>query len=95
MAKAPTIAMVPTGRARTRLGSLLKQVERRKTRFVITRSGKPAAVLLAVTDFDDLLEERDPEFQRSLRRAAQEFRNGKATRLSDYRKARSAARRAG
>lgn len=39
---------IPVYVARTQLGSLLKQVANRKTRFVVTRSGKPTAVLLGV-----------------------------------------------
>ena len=80
--------------ARNRLGSLLRQIGRSKVRFVITRSGKPTAVLLAVTDFDDMLEELDPEFQKSLKVAAKEYRAGKATPLRDYMKERLAVRRA-
>jgi prevent-host-death family protein len=67
MAKRKSITTVPAYIARTQLGSLLKQVGERKARFLITKSGKPTAVLLSATDFDDILEELDPEFQESLR----------------------------
>ncbi|MBI2122627.1 MAG: type II toxin-antitoxin system Phd/YefM family antitoxin [Armatimonadetes bacterium] len=86
---------VPAYVARTQLGSLLKQIAQRKARFVITKSGKPAAVLLSASDFDDMLEELDPEFQKSLKLAAKEYRSGKAISLQDYLKRRLAARRAG
>lgn len=86
---------VPAHVARTQLGSLLKQVTQRKARFVITKSGKPTAVLLSASDFDDMLEELDPEFQRSLKVAAKEHRAGRAITLQDYLKRRLAARRAG
>ena len=81
--------------ARTQLGSLLKQVTRRKARFVITKSGKPTAVLLSASDFDDMLEELDPEFQRSLKAAAKEHRTNRAISLQDYLKRRLTARQAG
>jgi len=77
-------ATVPAYIARTQLGSLLKQVSQRKARFVITKSGKPTAVLLSSTDFDDMLEELDPEFQKSLKLAAQEIRAGKGITLKQY-----------
>ncbi len=86
---------VPAYVARTQLGSLLKQVTQRKARFVITKSGKPTAVLLSASDFDDMLEELDPAFQKSLKLAAREHRAGRSVSLHDYLKRRLAARRAG
>jgi prevent-host-death family protein len=70
-------------------------VSQKKARFVITKSGKPAAVILGVTDLDDMLEELDPEFQKSLEVAAKEYRAGKTISLPEYLKERLAARRAG
>ncbi len=93
--RANTTTTVPAYVARTQLGSLLKQVAQRKARFVITKSGKPTAVLLSATDFDDILEELDPEFQKSLKIAAKEYRGGKAVSLQEYLKARLASGRAG
>ncbi len=71
---------IPAQVARSQLGALLKQAAERRARFVITRSGKPAAVLLSISDFDDMLEELDPLFRRSLTVAAREYRSGKALR---------------
>ena len=85
---------IPAYIARTQLGSLLKQTAEKKERFVITKSGKPTAVLLSISDFDDMLEELDPEFQRSLKAAAKEYRAGKAVTLREYLKERLSARRA-
>jgi hypothetical protein len=76
--------------ARTQLGALLKEASQNKTRFV-----KPTAVLLSISDFDDILEEVDPEFKKSLTAAAREHRSGKAVTLRDYLKQRLAGRRAG
>jgi prevent-host-death family protein len=95
MPKRAPITSVPAYIARTQLGSLLKQVGERKARFLITKSGKPTAVLLSATDFDDILEELDPEFQESLKVAAKEYRTGKAMSLQDYLKSRLSVRRAG
>jgi len=83
---------VPAYIARTQLGALLKQVRERKARFIITKSGKPTAVLLGATDFDDMLEELDPEFRRSLKVAAREHRAGESIALRDYLKERLARR---
>ena len=85
---------IPASVSRTQLGALLKRVSQRKARFVITKNGKPTAVLLSATDFDDILEELDPEFQKSLRIAAKEYEAGKSITLKEYVK-RRLARRAG
>ncbi len=95
MPKRTTTTTVPAYVARTQLGSLLKQVAQRKARFIITKSGKPTAVLMGATDFDDILEEFDPEFQKSLKVAAREIRTGKGMTLQQYLKECLAARRAG
>ncbi|HLC43292.1 MAG TPA: type II toxin-antitoxin system Phd/YefM family antitoxin [Methylomirabilota bacterium] len=95
MRKRNTTTTVSAHIARTKLGSLLKQVSQRKSRFIITRSGKPTAVLIAASDFDDMLEEVDPEFGKSLSVAAKEYRAGKAVSLRDYLKGRLSTRRAG
>lgn len=86
--RAPLTTTVPAYIARTQLGALLKQVSEKKTRFVITKSGKPTAVLLGAEDFDDMLEELDPEFQRSLKAAARQYREGKSITLKEYLKER-------
>ena len=90
----PVTTTVPAYIARTQLGSILKQVAEKKSRFVITKSGTPTAILLSVRDFDDLLEELDPDFQKSLKVAATEFQSGKSITLKEYLKERL-ARRAG
>jgi prevent-host-death family protein len=95
MAKRTLPITIPAYVARTQLGSILTQVAEKKARFVITKSGKPTALLISPTDFDDMLEELDPEFQKSLRIAAREYRAGKAISLRDYLKEQVAGRRAG
>lgn len=81
---AQTAITISAGSARTRLGSLLKQARNNRRRFIITKNGEPSAVLLAVSDFDDMLEELDPEFQQSLKEAADECRAGKAVPLRSF-----------
>ena len=95
MAEHRKTTTVPAYVARTQLGSLLEQVTKRKARFVITKSGKPTAVLLSASEFDDILEELDPEFQNSLKVAAKEYRSARTMSLRDYVKRRLVARRAG
>lgn len=95
MSKQTMPTAIPASMARTQLGSILKQVVKKKARFVITKSGKPSAVLIGVTDFDEILEELDLEFQKSLKIAAKEYRAGKTINLREYLKERQSARRDG
>jgi prevent-host-death family protein len=88
----PMTTTIPAYIARTQLGSILKQVAQRRARFIITKSGKPAAVVIGASDFDDMLEELDPEFQKSLKVAAKEYRSGKSITLKDYLKERLSRR---
>lgn len=83
---------LPLTKARAKLGSLLTQASQKKRRFIITKKGEASAVLLSVTDLDDMLEELDPEFQKSLKIAAKEYRAGKAITLKEYQKKRAAPR---
>ena len=93
MSKRSIPTAIPAYIARTQLGSLLRQVTEKRTRFLITRKGKPTAVLLSAADFDDILEELDPELQKSLKITAKELRAGKGITLQQYLKERLAGRR--
>ncbi len=95
MSKRAMPTTIPAYVARTQLGSLLRQAAQQKGRFVITKSGKPTAVLLGVKDFDDMLEELDPAFQKSLKAAAREYQAGKAISLREYLRERLAVRHVG
>ncbi len=86
---------IPAYIARTQLGSLLKQITEKKARVVITKNGKPTAVLLGISDLDDILEELDPEFAASFKVAAKEHRAGKSVTLEADLKERLTARPAG
>jgi PHD/YefM family antitoxin component YafN of YafNO toxin-antitoxin module len=76
---------------KTQLGRVLREL-RENQRFVVLRRNIPVGVLLSVSDFvrqhpdryedvedflDTLLEEADPEFQRSLRQGAREMKKGR------------------
>lgn len=89
----PTV--VPASVARARFAELIQETIRKKVRYLITTREEPAAVLMSVTDLDDLLEEVDPEFQESLKAAYKEYKAGKATSLRGYLKSRENIRHAG
>lgn len=77
---------------RHHLGEILDQVANKRLRFLIKRSGIPAAVILSVSDYEDLedlidtyYEQQDRGFQQSLKQAREEISSGKVTTLDDLR----------
>jgi prevent-host-death family protein len=78
---------------RHNLGEILDQVTNTRARFLIKRSGIPAAVILSVSDYEDLedlidtyYEQQDEIFQQSLNHARAEITSGKAVTLDDLRR---------
>ena len=77
---------------RHNLGEILDQVANKRARFLIKRSGIPAAIILSVSDYEDLedlidtyYEQQDGVFQQSLQQAREEIASGKVTTLGDLR----------
>ena len=77
---------------RHNLGEILDKVANKRERFLIKRAGIPAAIILSVSDYEDLedlidtyYEQQDPAFQRSLAQARQEITDGKTATLADLR----------
>ncbi len=77
---------------RHNLGEILDQVANKRERFLIKRSGIPAAIILSVSDYEDLedlidtwYEQQDQAFQQSLVKARQEIEQGKVATLDDLR----------
>ncbi len=86
-----TVKVVNAYAVKTHLGRILREV-RQNDRFVILRRNLPVGILLSiqgyvkehpdqfedVEDFmDTLLEESDPKFQRSLKKASRETKRGR------------------
>jgi antitoxin YefM len=71
---------VPLSEAKARLTKLLKDVEELGEGVLITRSGRPAGVLLNVEDYEGLLETleilADPALRRAVRKGLAEAKNG-------------------
>ena len=75
---------------RHNLGEILDQVANKHERFLIKRSGIPAAIILSVSDYADLEdlidtwhEQQDGTFQQSLVKARHEIKAGKVATLDD------------
>lgn len=84
--KRAALDQVSLADAKSRLSEVVDGVEAEHNRVVITRHGKPAAILIAPEDLEaledtlDLLE--DPEALASLRRAADDIERGEVENLS-------------
>jgi prevent-host-death family protein len=81
---------VPFTEARARLSELLDELEARHEHVVITRNGRPAAVLVPVEE-QEVLEEtlevlQDEELLRALRESEGDVRSGRLTSLREVRR---------
>jgi prevent-host-death family protein len=81
---------IPAIKLRQNLGEVLDQVANHHQRFLVKRAGIPAAVILSVSDYEDLedlintsREQQNTTFQRSLIQARQEIASGKTTTLDE------------
>ena len=70
---------------RPRLPGVVRDAAATSARYVVTRRGKPEAVILSMDDYESLLEtldvERDPALVKRIRKAEAELRRGKRGRL--------------
>jgi prevent-host-death family protein len=72
--------------AKNRLSEVVDRLEREHGRVVITKHGRPAAVMLSVEDLESLEETleilSDAALMRSIRRPEREAASGKAVRIT-------------
>ena len=77
---------VPLGEVKTRLSELVDRIEREHGRVIITKHGRPAAVLLSVDDLESLEETlevmSDPQLMASIREGREESATGELKPMS-------------
>jgi antitoxin YefM len=87
---------VPLADVKTRLSEVVDRLEREHGRVVITKHGRPAAVMLSLEDLESLEETLEilsnPQLMTSIREADEEIAAGRAVRMSKQ-EALDAARR--
>ena len=70
---------------RPKLPSVVRDAATTSARYVVTRRGKPEAVILSLGDYESLIEtleiEKDPMLVRRLKKTKAELRRGKKGRL--------------
>ena len=67
----------PVSEVRSRLPDMIKRVNRGKKHLIITKNGKPEAVMVSPEELETLEIMADPELLRSIRRAQQDITAGK------------------
>lgn len=89
----PIPKFISAKEAKYRLGEFLDKARFGHEHLVISKRGTPWAVILGIEDYEDLfdqletvLEQLDPEFQKSLQRSIEEYRKGRVGTLEDIRK---------
>jgi prevent-host-death family protein len=79
---------IPFTQAKAHLSELIDRTSREHERFVVTRNGRPAAVLVSPEDLESLEETvdilQDRALLQSLRKSRREAAEGKRLRLDDH-----------
>jgi prevent-host-death family protein len=79
---------IPFTEAKAHLSELVDRTSREHERFVVTRNGRPAAVLLSPDDLESLEETvdilQDRALLESIRKSRREAAEGKRSRLKDH-----------
>ncbi len=75
---------------RPQLPAVMKNIDTRLDRYIITKRGKPAAVMMSVDDYEGFLETMeiltDKEAVRRIKRSQEEIRKGKTISLEALRR---------
>ena len=87
------VKVVPFTDARAKLTEILDALEKKHEHVLITRNGRPAAVMLSADEYESLEETleilQDKELIDALRRSEADVRAGRLTSLRDLRSRRS------
>jgi prevent-host-death family protein len=82
--------MIPMTEARARLSELLDQLERQHEHIVITRNGRPLAVLVPSAEYESMEQTlevlHDEPLLKALRESEADVRAGRLTSLDDVRR---------
>ena len=82
--------IVPFSEARSNLTELLDDLEERHEHVLITRNGRPSAVLLSADEFEALEETleilQDSDLMEALQRSDKDVKAGRLTSLTDLRR---------
>ena len=85
MTKSVTLKML-----RPRLPKIIDDIDSRMDRFIITKRGKPIALMMSIEDYESLLETidvlSDTRLMKKIKKAEEEVRKGDVKMLNDIEK---------
>ncbi|MGH4022377.1 MAG: type II toxin-antitoxin system Phd/YefM family antitoxin [Pseudonocardiaceae bacterium] len=83
------MSLVPVGDARDRFSELIADVERTHERVVVTRHGRPVAVVMSPSDLESLEETldilSDPRALAEIRESAEDMAAGRTATINEVR----------
>ncbi|MDP2210273.1 MAG: type II toxin-antitoxin system Phd/YefM family antitoxin [Candidatus Aquicultor sp.] len=84
----PVNKVVSSAEARASLASLLNEIEDLGEHVIITRRGKPLAILLSYEEYERLLETldvlSDPELMKAVQEGEEDIKRGDIASLNEY-----------
>lgn len=84
----PVNKVVSSAEARASLASLLNEIEDLENHIIITRRGKPSAIILSYEEYERLLETldvlSDPELMKAVQKGEEDIKKGDIASLNEY-----------
>jgi len=84
------VNMISVRQLRPKLSDVLNSVHKKFDRYIITKRGRPEAVIMSVDDYDSILEtleiQSDKQLMRRIKQAEKEFKSGKGVSLEKLNK---------
>ena len=84
---------IKAAEARIKFGELIDTARYAHTHYLVTKAGKPMAIILGVEDYEDIIdmvdtmaEQLDPKFQKELKESRKEYEKGEVGTIEDIRK---------
>ena len=72
---------------RPKLPQIIQEIDSKMDRFIITKRGKPAALMMAVEDFESIMETleimSDRKLMKKIRRSQEEIKEGKVIEMAE------------
>lgn len=78
------VITIPITKARINLGEVIKRVHLDKDSFILEKGGIPVAAILDIDEFEDWLENKDPELKEQIRQGYAEYKKERVVPLDKF-----------
>ena len=79
--------LIPATQAKTRFGEVIDEVATKGTRFIVEKRGVPQAVIIGLSDYEDILETEaelnDPQYLASVAESRRQYELGEVGSIAD------------